>query len=212
MSIKKALGFLILVVFVALSGIGTIPKRALACSCVVSGTPQEEAKDALVFTGRVTKIKEGNTEHLVTFQIYEWMKEFGGMGDGKTFSVNTASNSAACGYTFEEGEDYLVYARGRTQSDAFEVSLCSRTALLTNAAEDLDALGFTANGLGRDTGSSTPTRTPATTTLEAPLVSTSSTSTGGSATGTIIAIIILIVAAALAGIGMVRSKKQSMGA
>ncbi|MBT8469118.1 MAG: hypothetical protein KJN97_10245, partial [Deltaproteobacteria bacterium] len=52
----------------------------------------------------------------------------------------TAGSSAACGYTFVKGETYLVYA-DRDEADPMRVSLCSRTALVADAEEDLDFLG-----------------------------------------------------------------------
>jgi LPXTG-motif cell wall-anchored protein len=57
-----------------------------------------------------------------------------------TAVITTMRDSASCGYSFEQGQEYLVYA---TTNDAgeMEVSLCSRTQPLANANEDLAALG-----------------------------------------------------------------------
>ena len=55
---------------------------------------------------------------------------------GETMSLGTAQYGASCGFTFVEGEKYLVYSH-----DGATVSLCSRTKLIANAREDLDALG-----------------------------------------------------------------------
>jgi hypothetical protein len=54
--------------------------------------------------------------------------------------VHTAGSSAACGYSFAKGSVYLIYAV-RDEADPLRVSLCSRTALLDDAKEDLDSLG-----------------------------------------------------------------------
>ena len=53
--------------------------------------------------------------------------------------VTTVRDEAGCGFTFAEGEEYVIYSR----SDATppEVSLCSRTRLAANAQEEFDALG-----------------------------------------------------------------------
>ncbi len=53
-----------------------------------------------------------------------------------TTSFTTARSEASCGFTFVEGKEYIVYSR-----DGKTVSLCSRTTLITDAQEDLDALG-----------------------------------------------------------------------
>ena len=45
-----------------------------------------------------------------------------------------------CGYPFELGKEYLVYAY-RASNGQLHTSICTRTRLLTQAAEDLVALG-----------------------------------------------------------------------
>ena len=48
----------------------------------------------------------------------------------------------SCGYTFVEGEEYIVYASdSHYGDDSYTASICSRTALLSAAQADLDALG-----------------------------------------------------------------------
>jgi hypothetical protein len=56
-----------------------------------------------------------------------------------TLAVTTARSGASCGYEFESGRDYLVYAEGTDQG--LTVSLCSRTQRLSEADEDLAILG-----------------------------------------------------------------------
>ena len=57
----------------------------------------------------------------------------------ETLLASTAAAGASCGFSFQEGHDYIVYARGE-ESD-LRVSLCSRTGSLSRAAEDLKQLG-----------------------------------------------------------------------
>jgi hypothetical protein len=45
----------------------------------------------------------------------------------------------SCGYDFEEGQDYLVYASGK--GEPFETSICDRTKQLSKADKDLAILG-----------------------------------------------------------------------
>lgn len=113
---------------------------ASACSCIAPGTPLEELEKAdAVFTGTVTAIDsldEGTNR--VTLRIVHLWK-----GPEPIYlSVKTAADSAGCGFNFEQGKDYLVYAQA--SEEGYRVSLCSRTALLSTAQEDLDALGYDA--------------------------------------------------------------------
>ena len=55
--------------------------------------------------------------------------------DYQTMYLTTARSGATCGFTFVEGEEYLVYS-----SNAATVSLCSRTRPMSEAKEDLAAL------------------------------------------------------------------------
>jgi hypothetical protein len=64
-------------------------------------------------------------------------------------TVYTASSSASCGYPFNQGQEYLIYAY-RTDGSAqpfdypangFSTLLCTRTSLVSEAGEDLAALG-----------------------------------------------------------------------
>ncbi len=110
--------------------------QAHACSCLQPGSALEEmGKSNAVFSGQVkeTRFKEERIE--VNFEVYEvWQGEM-----GPTVTFTTASDSAACGYPFVDGEEYLIYAG--EYSGEFAVNLCSRTMLLTDAEEDLQALG-----------------------------------------------------------------------
>ena len=119
------------------------PTPSHACSCIVPGIPQEElAKSTVVFAGKVVSVKEHDPFLKVTqsstdpttveFAVSEVWK-----GDvGPTSSFSTARSGASCGFTFAEGKEYIVYSR-----DGDTVSLCSRTKLIEDAREDLDALG-----------------------------------------------------------------------
>ena len=55
--------------------------------------------------------------------------------------VQTESSGEACGYPFENGKSYLVYANRESKGGPFIVKFGSRTALLEDAIEDLVRLG-----------------------------------------------------------------------
>lgn len=135
--------------------LGTAPHQAFACSCV--DISQEEMFEIAeeVFVGKVTSIQSaGNfiTEFLsglfrkhptpshynVTFDISSRWK-----GDNtSTITIATAKLSPACGFSFEESKEYLVYANaGNFYNSEFSTSICSRTQLLEEAEEELKLLG-----------------------------------------------------------------------
>ncbi|CAN5888887.1 hypothetical protein BH23ACT11_BH23ACT11_16190 [soil metagenome] len=119
---------------------------AYACSCAASsGTPQERAEEAFagagaVFAGVVVDVSgpapstvmSSGDPVAVTFRVSEAWKG----PPQETLEVTTATSSVSCGYEFQTGEEYLVYA-----SRDLGVSLCSETKLLSDAAADLGVLG-----------------------------------------------------------------------
>lgn len=114
--------------------------EARACSCMKQ-TPSEGLSSAYaVFTGEVTRIEPNTATKFggvaITLQVKKVWK-----GDiGERVEVRTAGSSAACGFNFVMGETYVVYA-DRDEADPMRVSLCSRTALVASAQDDLDFLG-----------------------------------------------------------------------
>ena len=130
---------------VALLGIWFLANagRTHACSCVTPGSPSEAlANSKLVFAGAVVSMKE----HEPPFGIRILSSSYPTTVAFKTsvlwkgpmshaFSLTTARFEASCGFTFYEGEKYLVYSR-----DGETVSLCSRTRLLREADTDLAEL------------------------------------------------------------------------
>jgi MYXO-CTERM domain-containing protein len=118
----------------------TQTSEARACSCMRI-TPAEGLSSAYaVFTGEVTTIEPNTATKFGGVEITLRVKKVWKGDIGAQVQVRTAGSSAACGYSFVKGETYLVYA-DRDEADPMRVSLCSRTALVANAQEDLDLLG-----------------------------------------------------------------------
>lgn len=118
------------------------PRVVYACSCVAPGTPQQELAQAdAVFGATVTAVEAGPPTALgdsrrVHFAVARVWK--GALGAQTT--VLTAASSASCGYEFQPGGEYLVYAR--LVEGQLQVSLCSRTQPAANAGADLAVLGM----------------------------------------------------------------------
>jgi hypothetical protein len=113
------------------------PRVVYACSCIMPGTPQQELERSdAVFGGTVATIERVDqmTVH-VTFDVDQVWK-----GPAEpSLIVTTAGDSAACGFEFQPGAEYIVYAT--TQDGSLATGLCSRTQSTTGAGEDLAALG-----------------------------------------------------------------------
>lgn len=135
----------VLALGVSLRGI-VAPPPAYACSCAMPGPPQEAlGQSTAVFSGKVTGIRlpqpprgpsvsSADPVNIVFVVDQVWK------GPRATILVvSTPRESASCGYTFQSNTDYIVYARGNDSN--LQVSLCSRTAPLDKAQEDLAALG-----------------------------------------------------------------------
>jgi hypothetical protein len=139
------------------------PSRAAACSCMAPPPPAESAQNSTaVFEGRVTRIDDPQGEPKVHFQV---VRSFKGPSS-EAIEVRTANSSAACGYGFEEGKSYLVYAS--EESGALHTGLCSRTRLASEASEDITALGLGVTPFDPGAGSdqATPPSTPSATAAE----------------------------------------------
>ena len=123
--------------------------QAHACKCVEPGPPSEEMeKFDAVFAGRVVSIEHNFDPNATTL----------GSGDRTTIGldvstvwkgavhedmyVTTPPTGGSCGFTFTEGEEYILYAYDSAVLDeGYSVSICSRTALLAQAQADVEALG-----------------------------------------------------------------------
>ena len=114
--------------------------EARACSCMKLTPAEGLSSSYAVFTGEVTDIEPNTATKFGGVEITLGVKKVWKGEIGAQVEVRTAGSSAACGYNFAKGETYLVYA-DRDEADPMRVSLCSRTALLANAQEDLDFLG-----------------------------------------------------------------------
>ena len=118
-----------------------------ACSCGTGPVCSHYFESDAVFIGTVQRIAKGAQDRLQRGMLQVDIgvnSPFRGV-NGSAVTVVTADNGAACGYTFQVGERYLVYAH-RTPDGTLEVSLCSRTIPLAKATEDLQFIQSVATG------------------------------------------------------------------
>ena len=126
-----------------------LAEQVYACSCAEPGPPMEElAKFDAVFVGEVFLVQhsydpEGKTvtpENRSTIGIEVSTVWKGAVHE--VMYITTPPTGGSCGYTFVEGEEYIVYASdSHYGDDSYTASICSRTVLLSAAQADLDALG-----------------------------------------------------------------------
>ena len=116
----------------------TAPK-AHACSCMQQSVAEGVQGADAVFEAQVRSVAlDGPSPMALRRAMLEVRRVWKGEVQ-PSIEIGTASNSAACGFSFSEGDSYLVYAR---QTDrGLRTGLCSRTKLITNASEDLAELG-----------------------------------------------------------------------
>ncbi len=123
--------------------------QTYACKCVVPGSPSEEIdKFDVVFAGRVLSVHHSFDPNALSyspgdittvgFRVSTVWK--GAVEENITLTTPPAGGS--CGFAFVEGEEYVVYAyRAAEDAPNLSANICSRTALLQEAQEDVDAFG-----------------------------------------------------------------------
>lgn len=143
----------LLVGLITLTALTLVPARdALACSCHSSGPPCQNAFQVdVVFAGTVRSIsplpedgpalRPGEARIPRAVRV-EFTAVVGYLGiQASSANVLTAGSGAACGYEFERGKRYLVYATHATNGTGLVTGICSRTRLLADADDDLRFLG-----------------------------------------------------------------------
>lgn len=119
---------------------------APACSCRGRPTIAEARERAtVVFLGRVTEVREDTMDfhgtgeqdraRAITLRVLAGWK--GAVAD--TAVVRTGAGGGDCGYPFEQGLTYLVYATG--PDGDWRTNICQRTTAAAQATRDLEALG-----------------------------------------------------------------------
>jgi hypothetical protein len=137
------------------------PSPVFACSCSMPGPPAVElGQAAAVFQGKVLSMVDlQNPLASLLNRVRSWMGlapdtslYLQGYGYRVTFAVSsswkgvtttvvqvtTGYATGDCGYPFQVGTDYMIYAHGHPSD--LSVNMCSRTAGLSGATEDLSYL------------------------------------------------------------------------
>ncbi|WP_239696788.1 hypothetical protein [Paenibacillus oryzisoli] len=120
--------------------------NAYACSCAMPQTVEAQFnRSEAVFAGRVLDVNEqrnvnGSMTKAARFEVSRIWKG----ASQSQFIIHTGSGGGDCGFNFEKGKEYLVYA-GRSSmygdKELLVTIICDRTAALDQAHEDLAVLG-----------------------------------------------------------------------
>ena len=96
-----------------------------ACSCA-EGTIRDgfERQNSVIFSGKVTNIKEQQYSYLVSFEINQAWK--GLPNDVKSINTSTSLYGSECGYGFTEDESYLVLKNGKEKFDQIKAVIASK--------------------------------------------------------------------------------------
>ncbi|HZL84279.1 MAG TPA: hypothetical protein VFD07_02765 [Candidatus Krumholzibacteria bacterium] len=129
------------VVLVAFAVLVASPALTAACSCNGPTSFEEALRVShYVFKGPVIAMRPA-VEHgpnlvVATLQVAAWWKG----APSEVVEVLTVDNTAACGFPFFVGSEYLVYVSPNESGSLWE-GLCSRTHAVYPGDPDLEALG-----------------------------------------------------------------------
>lgn len=118
---------------------------ANACTCAPTTPKQSFESSSAVFSGGVIDVvgqETGSNEPVSSNEPVKVIFEVSKVWKGKVeqqLVVTTPASEASCGYSFQEGEEYLVYAYA--QEAELQTNLCSGTKPLSEAQADLAVLG-----------------------------------------------------------------------
>jgi hypothetical protein len=140
---SRTLAAAVLVVAFVHLPVGPLARQAFACDCDVPTVKESLEHATAIFTGKVIKVEpvepvEKNHTVRVTIEVDSvWKGEPRG-----TIHVFTPEDGGACGYGFEPGQTYLVYAKREADAaDTLTTDICTRTRKLSEAGADLKELG-----------------------------------------------------------------------
>ncbi len=130
---SQSLATILLTLAVCLIGL-TFNNPVFACECHKRNDfEQEFGFSQAVFVGEVVEMDKSKPDAIITFKVEKMWKG----AKSETIVVRTNNQGKACGYIFSQDERYLVYAY---DDGALRTSICTRTAEVKSAADDLKAL------------------------------------------------------------------------
>jgi len=118
--------------------------KSYACDCVKPPSVEDELeRSQAVFSGKVLEVNEMNKGYMKKRVLLEVTETWKGISESQVI-ITTGSGGGDCGYEFQVGEEYLVYAHPSSmygEQEELVSIICDRTTELSTAQEDLAVLG-----------------------------------------------------------------------
>ncbi|MCR8658792.1 hypothetical protein [Paenibacillus endoradicis] len=143
---KRKINLVLLICFMISMMMIYAASNVYACSCIEPLTVEEELdRSEAVFTGRVLEVKDikNLNGYMTKSALFEVSQIWKG-GSESQIIIYTGGGGGDCGYHFEEGKEYLVYANLSTMygdKEQLVSIMCDRTNVLAQAQDDLAILG-----------------------------------------------------------------------
>lgn len=132
------------IVVILFSYLFLFPPQASACSCIASKPICQSYWEAdAVFVGTVTRMEPlgrslGPIRSVGGFDVQFALHEAFRGAQGEAATIWTGGGGGDCGYPFEIGREYLVFAYKDEKLGRLETGICSRTTLAYRAEAQLD--------------------------------------------------------------------------
>ena len=140
--------YALLIPLLVLSSVLALPQPCAACSCVEPTPAGSIANATAVFRGRVTAITPQPGSR---FQTVSLLADTGWKGMvTRDMTLVTDKTSASCGFPFQVGMEYLVFAR-QEPSGSLTTGLCSGTQPLAGPQTGQTPISAFLAALGPDT-------------------------------------------------------------
>jgi hypothetical protein len=111
------------------------PSVSYACKCVEPKSVEEELElSDTVFKGKIIEMKQVKHSRKILFEVINIWKGL------STSQIVLIDEPSSCSIDFNEGQEYLVYAKNNG-NDEFTSNICDRTIELISADKDLLLLG-----------------------------------------------------------------------
>ncbi len=134
-----------------------LPSTGIACSCIFEDLPLEESVSQSL--SRVSSVVLAEAIHVKENEVripsdepiapgtdlggditqFEEIQTWKGV-HGKSFHTKINTTCCMCGYSFKEGEAYLLYLSGPDEEGYYSTNSCSRTRPRYGAEEEIDVL------------------------------------------------------------------------
>jgi hypothetical protein len=125
--------FAILASALCLNGLAFI-NSVFACECHSRNNFEHEFSfSKSVFVGEVVEIDKSTSDAIVTLKVEKIWKG----NKSETIVIRTNNQGKACGFSFKQGEKYLIYAY---DDGVLRTSICTRTTEIKSAGNDLKEL------------------------------------------------------------------------